>query len=264
MDLSEEQIERYSRNIVLEEIGPAGQERIGRGKVLVVGAGGLGSPAALYLAAAGTGVLGLIDPDRVELSNLQRQILHGTDSLGENKTRSAGRRIRELNPDVELRAFQERFSVNNALALVREFDFVIDGSDNFATKFLVNDACVLAGRPFSHAGVLGFKGQVLTVDPSRADSPCLRCILPEPPGREETPDCSRSGVLGALTGVLGSLQALEALKFLTGAGELLCGRLLTVDALKPSFRVVEFRRNPGCPLCSRKRRITALDRALYV
>ena len=264
MDLSEEKIERYSRNIVLAEIGPQGQERIRRGKVLIVGAGGLGSPAALYLAAAGIGVLGLIDSDKVELSNLQRQILHDTRSLGEAKTRSAGRRIRALNPDVAVRTFQERFSVDNALSLVREFDFVIDGSDNFATKFLVNDACVLAGKPFSHAGVLGFRGQVLTVDPSRADSPCLRCLLPEPPGRAETPDCSRSGVLGALTGILGSIQALETLKFLTGAGELLCGRLLTVDALKLTFRTVAVRRNPECPLCSGKKRITALDQALYV
>ena len=264
MDLSEEQIERYSRNIILAEIGPAGQERIRRGKILIVGAGGLGSPAALYLAAAGIGVLGLIDSDKVELSNLQRQIIHDTGSLGEDKTRSGGRRIRALNPDVELKAFQERFSVDNAMALVREFDFIIDGSDNFATKFLVNDACVLAGKSFSHAGVLGFRGQALTVDPSRADSPCLRCLLPEPPGREETPDCSRSGVLGALTGILGSLQALEGLKFLTGAGELLRGRLLTVEALRLTFRTMAVPRNPDCPLCSANKKITVLEPALYI
>lgn len=263
MSLTDEQIERYSRNIALEKLGPEGQERIRAGKVLIVGAGGLGSPAALYLAAAGIGALGIVDSDRVELNNLQRQILHNISSLGQEKTLSAAQRIRLLNPDVEVRMWQVKFSAENALELVRDFDFVIDGSDNFATKFLVNDACVMAGKPFSHAGVLGFKGQALTVIPGRDDSPCLRCVLPEIPSQDETPTCAQSGVLGPVAGTLGTIQATEAIKVLTRVGEPLVGRLLHLDALAMKFQTVELKRDPACPVCSAKPRITSLEKQTY-
>ena len=263
MGLKNYEIERYSRNIVLAELGPEGQESIRAGRVLVVGAGGLGSPAALYLAAAGIGVLGIVDSDRVELSNLQRQILHDTPSLGQWKTLSAARRIHWLNPDVEVRALKVKFSAENALELVRDYDFVIDGSDNFSTKFLVNDSCILAGRPFSHAGVLGFKGQVLTVIPQQDDSPCLRCVLPEPPSADEIPTCAQSGVLGTVAGTLGTIQATEAIKVLTGIGEPLVGRVMHFDALAMKFYTVELKRNPACPVCSSKPRITSLESQAY-
>ncbi|MFH1069785.1 MAG: HesA/MoeB/ThiF family protein [Candidatus Glassbacteria bacterium] len=263
MQLSEEQIERYSRNIVLAEIGPQGQERIRQGGVLIVGAGGLGSPAALYLAAAGIGRLGIIDPERVELSNLQRQILHDTPSLGRPKVESAGKRLAALNPDTGLELIHDRLAAGNALDLVRRYDFVIDGSDNFAAKFLVNDACVIAGVPFCHAGVTGFRAQVLTRLVRPEKSACLRCILTDMPSGGETENCARSGVLGAVAGLVGSIQAAEALKVIADAGEPLAGRLLVIDALAMSFRTVKAVRDPECPVCSAKPKITALDDSLY-
>ena len=263
MGLTDYQLERYSRNIVLAGLGPEGQERIRSGKILIVGAGGLGSPAALYLAAAGIGVLGIVDSDRVELSNLQRQILHDTPSLGQEKTISAARRVRWLNPDVQVKVWHKKFSAENALELIRDFEFIIDASDNFATKFLVNDSCVIAGKPFSHAGVLGFKGQALTVIPGRDDSPCLRCVLPETPAQDETPTCAQSGVLGSVAGTLGSIQAAEAIKVLTGIGQPLLGRVLHFDALEMKFHTVELKRAPACPVCSANPQITSLEKQAY-
>ena len=261
MELTDEQIVRYSRNIVLAELGPAGQKAIRKAKILLVGAGGLGSPAALYLAAAGIGVLGLVDCDRVELSDLQRQLLHDTSSVGREKTLSAAERIRALNPDVKVEAKQERLSVDNALSLVKDFDFIVDGLDNFADKYLLNDACVLAGKPFSHAGVLGFKGQVMTVLPG--EGPCLRCLMPEPPPADEIPTCEQSGVLGSVAGTLGSIQATEALKVIAGIGRPLLGRLLTYDALKARFVTLKPAKNPECPVCSDRPKITGLKAENY-
>jgi len=263
MHLTECQIERYSRNIALAELGAEGQERIRKGSVLIVGAGGLGSPAALYLAAAGIGRMGIVDSDRVELSNLQRQILHDTLSLGQLKTVSAERRIRWLNPDVEVKLWPVKFSAENALEIIKNFDFIIDGSDNFSTKFLVNDSCVIAGKPFSHAGVLGFKGQALTVIPHRKNSPCFRCVLPEQPAQDETPTCAQSGVLGPVAGTLGAIQAAEAVKIIAGMGEPLVGRVLHFDALAMRFRAAEVKRDPACPVCSDNPLITSLERQVY-
>lgn len=249
MELNEQQLLRYSRNLVLAELGPAGQSRLLRSSVLVVGAGGLGSPAALYLAAAGIGRLGIVDSDRVELSNLQRQILHDTATLGMDKTISAAGRVNALNPDVRVECHGFRLDESNAAALVRDYDFVIDGSDNFRTKLLLNDACVLERRPLSHAGVLGFQGQLLTVVPG-AGGACLRCLMPEIPGADETPGCAQAGVLGAAAGVIGSLQAAEAVKVLCAVGEPLAGRMLSVDLLNMRFHVSEAPADPSCPVCS--------------
>jgi molybdopterin-synthase adenylyltransferase len=262
LDFTAEQLERYSRNMVLAELGPAGQERIRNSKVLVLGAGGLGSPAALYLAAAGVGTLGIVDSDRVDLSNLQRQVLHDTRSVGEEKTLSAARRIAALNPEVRVEPIQERFGVRNALDLVRRFDFVIDGFDNFPSKFLLNDSCVIAGKPFCHAGVLGFRGQVLTVLPGKG-GPCLRCILPEIPSPGENATCTQSGVLGAAAGILGAIQAAEALKVLCAIGEPLAGRLLTLDCLRMTFRTTRVSAAPLCPVCSGRPRISDLREENY-
>ncbi|HUU28798.1 MAG TPA: molybdopterin-synthase adenylyltransferase MoeB [archaeon] len=260
--LTDNQIERYNRNIMLTELGLEGQNLIRQGRVLIIGAGGLGSAAALYLAAAGIGTLGLVDSDRVELSNLQRQILHDTPSLGEEKTRVAARRIRALNPDVAVKTWQERLSVDNALDLIEEFDFIVDCTDNFGAKFLINDAAVLAQKPFSHAGALGFRGQTFTMVPEER-TPCLRCILPEQPAGDEAPTSAQAGVLGAVAGALGTIQAAEAIKVITGVGEPLLGRLLTYDALSMQFRTVELKRDPCCPVCSDHPKIKVLKAGLY-
>ncbi len=258
MDFSPEELQRYSRNLALPGVGRAGQARLRRAGVLVVGLGGLGSPAALYLAAAGIGRLGLVDSDRVELSNLQRQVLHDTAALGEGKVSSALRRLRALNPGVELAPHELRLEPAVAAELVRGYDFILDCSDNFATKFLVNDAAVLAGKPFCHAGALGFRGQVLTWRPE-PPTPCLRCLIPEPPAPGDYPTAVEQGILGAVAGVLGALQAVEAIKVLAGVGEPLAGRLLTWDALSQRFSTVTVERNPDCPLCSVSPRLTALQ-----
>ncbi len=249
MELNESQLLRYSRNLVLAELGPSGQSRLLGSSVLVVGAGGLGSPAALYLAAAGVGRLGIVDSDRVELSNLQRQILHDTAALGKAKTASAAIRLKALNPDVRVECHDFRLEESNASELVRDYDFVIDGSDNFRTKLLLNDACVRERRPLSHAGVLGFQGQLLTVVPGTQGA-CLRCLMPELPGADETPACAQAGVLGAAAGVIGSLQAAEAVKVLCSVGEPLVGRLLRVNLLSMRFHVSEAPPDPVCPVCS--------------
>lgn len=256
MHLTDEQIERYSRQILLPQIGGAGQARLLNGRVLLVGAGGLGSPAGLYLAAAGVGTIGIMDGDVVDLSNLQRQIAHATPDLGRPKADSAAERLRAINPDVTIDARRERLTAANALSIVRDYDFVIDATDSFASKFLVADACHFAARPYSHAGILGFTGQTLTVRPGA--SACYRCLFAAPPPAGSVPTCSQAGVLGVVAGVIGTLQAAEALRFLLGIGDLLTDRLLIYDALAGRFRSVVVKQNRDCPLCGAAPTITTL------
>ncbi|HTR18266.1 MAG TPA: HesA/MoeB/ThiF family protein [Acetobacteraceae bacterium] len=258
-ELSEDEIHRYSRNILLAEVGGTGQARLLDARVLVVGAGGLGSPLALYLAASGVGTIGLVDGDTVELSNLQRQIAHGTARLGENKAVSAAEAVRRLNPDVRVEVHPFYLDAGNATDLVSAYDIVCDGTDNFATRFLLADACVLARRTLVSAAVLRFEGQLSTFKPHAGpDAPCYRCLYPEPPPPGLVPACAEAGVLGAVTGVMGSLQATEVLKEILGIGQGLSGRLLIWDALACAFRVVRLRRDPDCPLCGPHPRLTDL------
>ena len=247
MEFTEERLSRYSRHILLKEVGVEGQQKFWDAKILIVGAGGLGAPAALYLAAAGVGTLGIADADVVELSNLQRQVIHFTDDLGKSKAVSAEQKIWRINPDVQVRTHPVFVTAENAREIIGGYDFVIDGTDNFAAKFLINDACVLLGKPYSHGGILRFKGQTLTVLPGK--SACYRCIFPEPPPKDAVPTCSQAGVLGAIAGMLGTIQAAEALKFVAGIGTPLADALLTFNALDMSFRKVAVRRNPECPVC---------------
>jgi molybdopterin/thiamine biosynthesis adenylyltransferase len=253
---SEEQIERYSRHIILKEVGGKGQQKLLGGKVMIIGAGGLGSPIALYLAAAGVGTIGIADADLVELSNLQRQIAHQTKDIGVPKVLSAREKMEAMNPDVRVNTYHEWISAANILNIIEKYDFVIDGTDNFAAKFLINDACVLAGKPYSHGGILHFVGQTLTFIPGQ--SACYRCIFPTPPPKDAIPTCSQAGVLGVLPGVIGMIQATEALKYLLGMGELLASRLLIYDALAMTFRTVQVRRNAHCPICGENPTITEL------
>lgn len=246
MDFSEQQIERYSRHIILGDVGVEGQEKIAKGKVLIIGAGGLGAPAALYLAAAGVGTLGLVDGDNVELSNLQRQVIHFTCDIGSPKVLSAKEKIVLINPEVKVVTYQARVDSSNIALIIKEYDFIIDGTDNFAAKFLINDACVMGNKPFSHGGILRFDGQTMTYVPG---STCYRCIFNSPPPKGAVPTCSQAGILGAVAGMLGTIQAAEALKFLIGKGELLINRLLIFNALDMKFRQAEFKRNPDCPVC---------------
>ncbi len=256
MDFTEEQIERYSRHIILPQVGGGGQQKMLQGKVLIVGAGGLGSPAALYLAAGGIGTIGIADGDVVDLSNLQRQVIHSTPDVGRPKVHSAAAKMRALNPDVKVVTYHERLTSENALAIMSGYDFVIDGTDNFAAKFLIADACHFAGKPYSHAGILQFGGQLMTVVPGQ--SACYRCIFNAPPPPGTVPSCSQAGVLGVLAGVIGTLQATEAIKFLLGKGDLLTNSLLIYDALEMTFRKLKLSRNPNCPICGEKPVITSL------
>jgi molybdopterin/thiamine biosynthesis adenylyltransferase len=256
MALTKEQKERYSRNIILEQVGEAGQQKLLSSKVLLVGAGGLGSPAALYLAAAGIGTIGIIDSDRVELSNLQRQIIHQTADLNIEKVKSAQTKISAINPDITVKTYNQRAKADSIRQIIKQYDFVIDASDNFATKFLINDACFFEKIPFSHAGVLRFDGQLITVLPGR--SACYRCIFHSLPPADVARSCSRAGILGVLPGVIGTLQATEAIKYLLGIGELLTDTLLTYNALTMEFRKVRFPRNPNCPICGSNPTITEL------
>jgi len=253
-DFTDEQLHRYSRNILLREIGVEGQARLCNARVLVVGAGGLGSPAAIYLAAAGVGTLGIIDHDRVDVTNLQRQILHATADIGRSKVDSAVETIGALNPDTRLEPINMTLCAENVLKIISDYDFVVDGTDNFSAKFLVNDACVIMNIPFSHGGVLGFTGQAMTVIPGR--SACYRCIFRQPPPTGAVATCSEAGVLGSVAGMLGTLQATEALKYLTGAGQLLTDTLLKFDALAMRFRTVPLTRQDDCPVCGKKPSIT--------
>jgi molybdopterin-synthase adenylyltransferase len=254
--LTDGQKERYSRHIMLKDVGEAGQEQLLNGKVMIIGAGGLGSPIALYLAAAGIGTIGIADADSVELSNLQRQIAHHTPDIGTPKVLSAAGKLKAMNPDVRVRTYPEWIRAANIAAIIGEYDFVIDATDNFAAKFLINDAAVLAGIPYSHGGILQFDGQTMTVLPK--ESACYRCIFPAPPPKEVVTTCSRAGVFGVLPGVIGTIQATEAIKYILGLGDLLAGRLLTYNALRMRFREIPFRRNPECPVCGEMPTITEL------
>ena len=253
--LSDTQMERYGRQVILEEMGLEGQAKLLRSKVLVIGAGGLGSPVALYLAAAGVGTLGIVDGDRVDLSNLHRQILHPTPAVGQAKTESARRTLGDLNPDVKVVPYQTLLTSANALDIIREYDVVVNGSDNFPTRYLVNDACVLLGKPLVDASILKWEGQATTFVPGQG---CYRCLFPTPPPPGMVPSCAEGGILGALCGHVGSRQALEVLKLLLGVGETLANRLLIFDALEGETRVVRWSRNPECPVCGDAPTITAL------
>lgn len=261
LGFTQDQTVRYSRQIILKEVGGKGQRKLLNSKVLVVGAGGLGSPAALYLAAAGVGKLGIVDCDTVDLSNLQRQILHFTKDLNRSKVESAKETLNKLNPEIQVVTYNERLNSENALDVIKDWDFVIDGSDNFPTKFLVNDACVISNVPFSHGGVLRFIGMTTTIVPHHG--PCYRCLTLEAPPPGMIPTCQEAGVLGAVPGVIGAVQAIEALKYLLGAGELLVGRVLFFDATGMRFEEFEFQRNPNCPACGEKPLITDLSKVDY-
>ena len=254
-NFSNEQIERYSRHIILKEVGGLGQTKLLESKILVIGAGGLGSPTALYLAAAGVGTLGIIDHDTVDVSNLQRQILHGTSDVGQPKVVSAKATLNEINPDVEIVMYQQRLSSENVFQLFEDYDLVIDGCDNFPTRYLINDACVMQKKPFSHGGILRFEGQTFTHTPGNA---CYRCLFKEPPPKNAVPTCSQAGILGAVAGMLGTVQAAEALKYLIGIGDLLKNRLLIFDALKMEYRTVKIKKSKTCPICGDKPTIKKL------
>jgi adenylyltransferase/sulfurtransferase len=254
--LSSDQIERYSRQIMVPDLGGKAQIRLRQSKVLVIGAGGLGSPAAFYLAAAGLGTLGIIDPDQVELSNLQRQILHRTPDIGRPKVESAKTKLAELNPDVEVKTYAARFEAGNAAEIAAGYDFIVDGSDNFDTKFLVNDIAIQLGIAFSHAGIVRLQGQTMTVIPGK--TACYRCLFQAPPPPEEILNCQASGILGAVAGTIGTIQATEAVKYLAGFDEgLITDRLLVYDAKNMKFRDVTVTRNPGCASCGAAKKSSA-------
>jgi adenylyltransferase/sulfurtransferase len=255
--LSNEEIARYSRHLIMPEVGMAGQQRLKQGSVLLIGTGGLGSPLALYLAAAGVGHIGLVDFDVVDASNLQRQIVHGTSTVGVAKTESAKRRLQDLNPYIEITTYETRITSQNALDLMRPYDVIVDGTDNFPTRYLTNDACVLLGKPNVYGSIFRFEGQA-TVFSTRDGGPCYRCLYPEPPPPGLVPSCAEGGVLGVLPGVIGTIQATEVIKLLIGIGEPLIGRLLLYDALSMRFRELKLRRNPSCPVCGDHPTITAL------
>ncbi len=248
MDFTEEQIERYSRHIILPEIGGKGQARLLKSKVFVLGAGGLGSPSLLYLAAAGVGTIGIADGDSVDLSNLQRQIIHDTSRIGMPKVLSAKASIEAINPDVKVEPLHGRLSADNIREVIRDYDVVLDGSDNFPTRFLMNDAAFFEGKPLISGSMFRFDGQVSVFKP-RKGFPCYRCLYPEPPPKGLVPSCQEAGVLGALAGVIGVLQAVETVKELLGLGDGLAGHLLIFDALKMTFRKVKVRKDPECALC---------------
>ena len=253
--LSDEERRRYSRHIMLPEIGLAGQERLKAARVLCLGAGGLGSPAALYLAAAGVGTIGLVDDDRVALSNLHRQLLHGTKDVGRPKTESASERLRDVNPEIEVRLHACRFESGNAEEILRDYDLIVDGTDNFATRYLSNDVAVFARKPNVYGSIFRFDGQT-TVFAPHLGGPCYRCLFPEPPPPGEVPSCAEAGVLGVLPGIVGTMQATEALKLILGIGEPLIGRLVHFDALKMKFREFNLKRDPDCPVCGEQPTIT--------
>lgn len=256
MGLTEQQIDRYSRQIILEQVGGVGQEKLLASKVLIIGAGGLGSPVALYLAAAGVGNIGIVDADRVDVTNLQRQVIHFTKDVGDEKVVSAEQKIKEINPDVNVKIYSTRATAANIREIIRGYDFVVDGTDNFPTKFLINDACYFEKVPFSHAGILRFDGQMMTILPGR--TACYRCLFDKPPPAGIVPSCSQAGILGPLAGVIGCLQATEVLKYILGAGELLTDRLLVFDGLGLQFRQVKVNRNPDCRICGKAPSITEL------
>lgn len=244
---SENEIIRYSRHIILPQVGGKGQQKIKDSSVLVIGVGGLGSPCAFYLAAAGVGRIGLVDSDEVELSNLSRQILHFTPDIGQAKVYSAREKLKKLNPDVEVVCYKERVTSENIIPLIQDYDVVVDGSDNFPTRYLVNDACVITGKPLSHGAILRFSGQVFTIFPGKG--PCYRCLFAEPPPPGEVPNCQQAGVIGAVAGVVGAIQAIEVLKIILNHGKLLTEELLVIDLLEMDFHRVRIFKNRNCALC---------------
>src|SRR6266702_2631339 len=248
MQLSAEELKRYSRHLMMPEVTPDGQRCLKAARVLCIGAGGLGSPAALYLAAAGVGTIGIVDFDDVDLSNLQRQILHGTSDIGRSKLDSARDRLRDANPEIEIELHKCRFSSSNATELVAQYDLIVDGSDNFPTRYLSNDVCVFARKPNVYGSVFRFEGQT-TVFAPHLGGPCYRCLFPEPPAPDTVPNCAEAGVLGVLPGIIGMLQAIETIKLIIGIGDPLVGRLLYFDALKVKFRELNLRRDAQCPVC---------------
>jgi adenylyltransferase/sulfurtransferase len=246
-ELSREELVRYSRHILLPQVGEEGQRALKRSRVLLVGAGGLGSPVALYLAAAGVGTLGLVDFDTVDLSNLQRQILHGSASVGGSKIDSARDRLADINPNVSIEPYRTRLTSENALEIARDYDLIVDGTDNFATRYLVNDTSVLLGIPNVYGSVYRFEGQASVFGAS--DGPCYRCLFRDPPPPDLVPSCAEGGVLGVVPGLVGTIQATEAIKMLLGLGDTLVGKLLTIDAMKMSFRTLAIQKDPSCPAC---------------
>ncbi|MBA2685536.1 MAG: molybdopterin-synthase adenylyltransferase MoeB [Gemmatimonadaceae bacterium] len=246
-ELSNEEIFRYSRHLILPEVGLEGQKKLKQARVLLVGVGGLGSPAALYLAAAGVGTLGLVDFDVVDATNLQRQIIHGTRTIGKRKLDSARDRIEDLNPNVKVEAHETPLTSRNALEIIRTYDIVVDGTDNFQTRYLVNDACVILGKPNVYGSIYRFEGQASVF--ATGDAPCYRCLFREPPPPGLVPSCAEGGVLGVLPGIVGTIQTTEALKLILGIGESLAGRLLLIDALRMRFRTLNLRKDPTCPAC---------------
>lgn len=257
MAFSPDELERYSRHIILKEVGVKGQKKLCAAKVLIIGAGGLGAPAALYLAAAGVGTIGIVDADEVELSNLQRQVIHGTSDIGKPKVESAAETLHDINPGVNVVTYREFVDSSNIADLIKDYDFIIDGVDNFPTKFLISDACVMGRKPFVHAGIIRFKGQLMTYVPS--EGPCYRCVFHDMPPKDAVPTCKQAGVIGAIAGVIGCLEALEAIKYICGIGELLTGRLLTFDALKGDFHTIKLPpRDPNCPVCGDHPTVTEL------
>lgn len=257
---TEEQIKRYSRHIILPEVGGKGQKKLLSSKVLCIGAGGLGAPVIEYLAAAGVGTLGIIDDDIVDLSNLQRQVIHG-GNVGISKVESAKQFVNNLNPDIEVVTYNERVSANNIEYILKDYDIVVDGSDNFATRYLVNDACVLTDTPLSHGSIYRFEGQVTTIIPHKG--PCYRCIFEHAPPPGMVPSCQEAGVLGVLPGLIGLIQATEVVKYLLGIGDLLVGRLIYYDALNMSFDEIKTRRNKSCPVCGEEPEITSIQEEIY-
>lgn len=254
--LNQGQTIRYARHTSLPEVGEEGQQRLLAAKVLLIGAGGLGCPAGIYLAAAGVGTLGIIDFDVVDLTNLQRQILHGEDEIGKPKVESARRRIREINSDVRVVPIPEKLSRENVMQVIRDYDIIVNGCDNFPTRYLLNDACVFAKKPLVDGSIFRFEGQVTVFYPGRG--PCYRCLYPEPPPPEMAPSCAEAGVFGVLPGIIGSIQAVETIKLILGKGDLLVGRLLMYDALTEKFRELKARRDPACPVCGERPTIREL------
>ena len=253
--LSPDQVKRYSRHIIMSDVGSRGQRKLMQAKVLILGAGGLGSPSAIYLSLAGVGTVGLVDFDVVDLSNLQRQILHHTEDVGRPKLQSARDTIHAFNPDVNVVLHETRLESHNAMEIISQYDMVVNGADNFATRYLINDACYLAGKPLVDGSILIFDGQATVFIPGQG---CYRCLFPSPPPPGMVPNCAEAGVLGALTGLVGSIQATEALKLILGIGESLSSRLLLIDALSMNFREVKIKRNPACPLCGDNPTVTEL------
>ncbi len=256
MAFTNEQLERYSRHIILSEVGVKGQKKLMNAKVLIIGAGGLGAPAAMYLAAAGVGTIGIVDADVVDLSNLQRQVIHTTPDVGKLKVESAAETMRAINPDIQVNTYHDFVYSGNIMDLIKDYDFILDGTDNFPAKFLINDACVMAEKPFSHAGIIRFKGQLMTYVPGQG--PCYRCVFKNPPPKDAVPTCKQAGVIGAMGGVIGSLQAMEAIKYIIGQGDLLTGKLLTYDALKMEFHTIKLPKDEHCAVCGDHPTITEL------